>query len=207
DVCGLEADDVDERGRPRHALVGHERNADRPPNLGQTGDVGPRNRLLDERQRVWLESPDERHCLDAGEALVEIHAQRQAVSDGRADGRDPRDTLVAAPEILIFAVVNPRRSHSPASVAACAGGTVPIHAFSVTSRVSAPPRSEWTGTSSARPFTSRSAISIAAFASKPSATSPSMSSSARWRLKGSAPTSAGASRATTSWTSTADTSE
>src|SRR5437588_614869 len=47
-----------------------------------------------------------------------------------------------APETLILAVVKPRRSHSAASRAACSGATVPIHAFSVTSCVSAPPSSE-----------------------------------------------------------------
>ena len=95
DVGRLSTDDVDQRGRSRHALVGHERDADRPADLGETGDVGSWKRLLDERQRVGLEPSDERHRLGQREALVEIDAQRQTVADRGPDRGDARDALVA----------------------------------------------------------------------------------------------------------------
>ena len=53
------------------------------------------DRLLDERQRVGLQPADARHRLGEREALVEIHAQRQAVADRGPNGGDPRDALVA----------------------------------------------------------------------------------------------------------------
>src|SRR5262249_60774800 len=87
-------DDIDQRRRPRHAFVGHERNADCATNFGEAGDVGPWNRLFDERERKGLEPADVRRRLSEREALVEIDAQRQAIADRGANGSDPRDALV-----------------------------------------------------------------------------------------------------------------
>ena len=84
---------------------------------------------------------------------------------------------------------------------------MPIQALSVTSSFTRPPRSEWTGKSSARALRSISAISTAALASERPGASRSMTASARCTLNGSPPASAGPTAATLSWTSAADTAE
>ena len=75
------------------ALVGHERDRDRAPDVGEPRDVVARDRLLDERQSVRLEAADERRGLGRREALVEVDAERHPIAHGRADRRDAGDAL------------------------------------------------------------------------------------------------------------------
>src|SRR5216683_1519854 len=100
DVRGFAADDLDQRGRSRHALVGHERDVDGPADLGEAGEVGARDRLLDEGQRVRLELPDERHGFGEREALVEIYPEPHAAADRRANGGDAGHALGAGARYL-----------------------------------------------------------------------------------------------------------
>jgi len=57
-------------------------------------EVVARDRLLDQRQRVGLETGNERERLVDGEALVEVHPQCHARADRGADRGDPLDPLV-----------------------------------------------------------------------------------------------------------------
>jgi hypothetical protein len=69
----------------------------RPPRICQTPDLVAGYRLLDERQAVRLQAPDEAGGFANGQALIEVHAQRHPIADCLADGGDTRDTVVAGP--------------------------------------------------------------------------------------------------------------
>ena len=109
-----------------------------------------------------------------------------------------------APATLILAVRKPRPSHAVASRAAWAGATAPIQALRPTSSRTTPPSSVCTGTPSARPWRSSTAISTAAFASDSAAASSSIRASSRCTLKASMPTTRSASRPTVAWTPSAE---
>jgi hypothetical protein len=81
DVGRLAADDVDQRRRPHHALVGHERDGDPPADLRQVRHAIPRHWLLHEHEVVGLEPLDERDGVREGQGLVEVHAERHAPAD------------------------------------------------------------------------------------------------------------------------------
>jgi hypothetical protein len=95
EVDGLAPDDLDQRRRARHALVGHQRDGDLPADAGQAGDVVARDRLLDEHEPVGLEAPDERRGVGGGQALVEVDAQGHPVADRGPDRGDALHALVA----------------------------------------------------------------------------------------------------------------
>ncbi len=169
DVRGFAADDLDQRGGPGHALVGHEGDVDGPADLGEPPARSVRGIGCSTRVRAYGSSRRiERRRLGEGEALVEIYPELDMRSPTAArTGGDAGDAFGGpAPDSLDL------RGGEPAAqpprwlrAAACSGGRgADPGVFSVTSWVRAPPSSEWTGRSSARAFTWRRAISMAAFA-------------------------------------------
>src|SRR5262249_18852241 len=109
DVGRFATDDLDERMGAGHALVRHQRGRDAPTDRRQAGDVVARDRLLDEREPVGLEATDERRRLGERQALVEVDTQREAIADGRSDGRHALDALATGARDLDLRRAKPAR--------------------------------------------------------------------------------------------------